>query len=156
MFYSTELAACLCDCSARQLRYWRDTGIIQPCKVETGESGRRNDLYDFRNLVELRTIAGILQRGISLQKVRKILAYLREHTDRSSPLSASKLVTDGSTVFEICENQETILDTLREGQSAFCIALDGIIEELSARLIELHRDRYDFLNNLTACQQSSP
>ncbi|OFW60168.1 MAG: hypothetical protein A2W01_11885 [Candidatus Solincola sediminis] len=148
--YNVELAACLSGCSPRQLRYWRDTGIIQPHKVEISENGRRNDLYDFRNLVELRTLVSMLQNGISLQKIRKTLAYLREYTQLSSPLSNCKLVSDGSTIFEICPNTETIVDTLRDGQSVFCIALDGIFEELSARILELNEERCNFLNSLTA------
>jgi DNA-binding transcriptional MerR regulator len=152
LHYNGELAACLSGCSPRQLRYWRDTGIIQPCRVEICENGRRQDLYDFRNLVELKTIVGMLYDGISLQKIRKTLSYLRDHTSRSSPLSDCKLVTDGSTIFEICENGEAVLDTLRDGQSVFCIALDGIVEELSARIVELDGERCAFLSSLTASQ----
>jgi DNA-binding transcriptional MerR regulator len=148
MTFNAEQAACLCGCSQRQLRYWRDTGLIQPARQEPGEHGMLKERYDFGNLVELRTIAGMLHRGISLQKIRKTLAYLREHTDYSRPLAQCKLVTDGSTIFEICESDASILDTLRRGQVALCIALDGICEELSARLLELDRDRQVFVENL--------
>lgn len=148
MNFNAEQAACLSGCSPRQLHYWKDTGLVQPASVERDEGGDMTDRYDFRNLVELRTIAGMLQRGISLQKVRKTLSYLREHTDYSRPLAECKLVTDGSTIFEICDDPASILDTLRRGQVALCIALDGIVEDLSARLFELHRDREDFLGRL--------
>jgi len=132
------------------LRYWRDTGLIQPAGLENGAEGAPEERYDFGNLVELRTIIGMLARGVSLQKIRKTLAYLREHTDYSRPLAQCKLVTDGSTIFEICESDASILDTLRRGQVALCIALDGISEDLSARLLEINRDREDFVANLMA------
>lgn len=150
MNFNAEQAACLSGCSARQLRYWKDTGIIQPSSTEMNENGVVKDRYDFRNLVEMRTIVGMLKRGVSLQKVRKTLAYLRENTDYSRPLAECKLVTDGSTIFEICESQDSILDTLRRGQVALCIALDGIVEELSARLVEMGQDREVFLDRLMA------
>ena len=116
--------------------------------MEFTAGGARRDRYDFRNLVELRTIVAMLERGISLQKIRKTLQYLREHTDCGRPLSECKLVTDGSTVFEICESAAGLLDTLRRGQVAFCIAVDGISEELTSRLHEMARDREDFLGML--------
>ncbi|MDY6795401.1 MAG: MerR family transcriptional regulator [Actinomycetota bacterium] len=150
MNFNTEQAACISGCTSRQIRYWKDTGLIQPIKEDTSENGVVRSWYDFRNLVELRTVYGMLQRGVSLQKIRKTLLYLRENTDYSHPLAECKLVTDGSTIFEICDDPASILDTLRRGQVALCIALDGIIEELSARLVELERDRDDFIKTLTA------
>jgi len=150
MTFNAEQAACLCGCSQRQLRYWRDTGLIQPAQLEHDENGQLKERYDFGNLVEIRTIVGMLHRGISLQKIRKTLAYLRENTDYSRPLAQCKLVTDGSTIFEICDSEASILDTLRRGQVALCIALDGICEELSARLVEMDQDRQVFVDNLMA------
>ncbi len=150
MTFNAEQAACLCGCSQRQLRYWKNTGLIQPAQLEYDENGQLKERYDFGNLVELRTIVGMLHRGISLQKIRRTLAYLREHTDYSRPLAQCKLVTDGSTIFEICDSDASILDTLRRGQVALCIALDGICEELSTRLVEMDQDRQVFVENLMA------
>jgi DNA-binding transcriptional MerR regulator len=149
MNYNAEQAACISGCTIRQLRYWRDTGLIQPACVMRGENAPSNERYDFLNLVELRTIMGMLKEGISLQKIRKTLAFLRRNRDTIRPLAQCKLVTDGSTIFEICDNPQGILDTLREGQTALCIALDGIIEELESRLIDFDRDRQSFLHHLT-------
>mgnify|MGYP003565518592 CR=1 FL=1 len=134
MTYNTEQAACLSGVTPRQLRYWKETGRIKPLTIDVDQNGPRSEKYDFRNLVELRTIRSMLQEGISLQKVRKTLEYLRENSDYSRPLAECKLITDGSTIFEICDNPSHILDTLRRGQIALCIALDSIVKELSTRL----------------------
>jgi DNA-binding transcriptional MerR regulator len=150
MTYSTEQAACLSGVTPHQLRYWKETGLIKPVKVSSHLNTPRSDEYDFRNLVELRTIRSMLQEGISLQKVRKTLEYLRESSDYSRPLAECKLITDGSTIFEICDNPSHILDTLRKGQIALCIALDSIVEELSIRLTDLGHEREDFLKQLLA------
>ncbi|MDI6874178.1 MerR family transcriptional regulator [Candidatus Solincola sp.] len=148
MIFSAEQAACISGCTMRQLRYWRDTGLIEPA-VPPGRHGGREG-YDFRNLVELRTVVGMLKRGISLQKIRKTLDFLRQKADCSRPLSECKLITDGSTIFEICERPQQLLDTLRKGQIAFYIALDGIMEELENRLVEFKRDREEFMRRLLA------
>lgn len=149
MIFNDEQAACICGCTLRQLRYWSRTGIVQPCHPGDGDDCARVG-YDFRNLVELRTITGMLKKGISLQKIRKTLAYLRESTDYSRPLAECKLVTDGSTIFEICDTPDRLLDTLRRGQVAFCIALDDISEEVSSRIVEMTRDRSEFMERLRA------
>lgn len=148
MIFNAEQAACLSGCTLRQLRYWRDTGLIEPAVRGGSENPREG--YDFRNLVELRTITGMLKQGISLQKIRKTLDFLRTHTDRDRPLSECKLVTDGSTIFEICDHPQQLLDTLRKGQVAFCIALDNIVQELQDRLVELRRERKEFMQRLLA------
>ncbi|MDD3717154.1 MAG: MerR family transcriptional regulator [Actinomycetota bacterium] len=150
MTFNAEQAVCISGCSLRQLRYWRDTRLVQPACFERDEDGKLDERYDFANLVELRTIMGMLQKGVSLQKIRKTLIYLREHTDYSRPLAQCKLVTDGSTIFEICESEASILDTLRRGQVALCIALDGICDDLSARLVEISQDREIFVERLMA------
>ncbi len=149
MIFNAEQAACICGCTVRQLRYWSKTGIIQPLQQACDED-RSEEGYDFRNLVELRTVVGMLKRGISLQKIRKTLAYLRESADYSHPLAECKLVTDGSTIFELCEGPDRLLDTLRRGQVAFCIALDDISEEVSSRVVELTRERSEFMLRLQA------
>ncbi len=150
MDFNAEQAACISGCSQRQLRYWKETGLIKPARCYRDLSGSLRERYDFGNLVELRTIIGMLQKGVSLQKIRKTLAYLRENTDYSRPLAQCKLVTDGSTIFEICESDASILDTLKRGQVALCIALDGICEDLSTRLVEISRDRETFVESLMA------
>lgn len=147
MFFRADQAASIAGCSPRQLRYWKETGLIRPA-MPSREDQRGGDLYDFRNLVELRTVVGMLHRGISLQKIRKTLEYLRRSTDFSRPLSECKLITDGVTIFRICSDQSAILDTLRQGQIALCIALDGIAEELKRRLDEWKRDREAFIRSI--------
>ncbi len=148
MIFSAEQAASIAGCTPRQLRYWRDTGLIQPAVPSAGQ--REREGYDFRNLVELRTITGMLKQGISLQKIRKTLEFLRRRAEGSRPLAECKLITDGSTIFEICEGPQQLLDTLRRGQIAFCIALDGIVEELENRLLEFKKDRAEFMRRLLA------
>lgn len=148
MIFSAEQAACISGCTLRQLRYWRDTGLIEPAVPPEKNGGREG--YDFRNLVELRTVIGMLKRGISLQKIRKTLGFLRQKSKITRPLSECKLITDGSTIFEICDGPQQLLDTLRRGQIAFCIALDGIAEELESRLVEFSRDRAEFMRRLLA------
>lgn len=149
MLFTAEQAASLSGCTLRQLRYWVRTELISPAHTER-KGGRAREYFDFRNLVELRTICAMLRGGVTLQKIRKTIEYLREAAGTEHPLSQCKLVTDGNTIFEVTEDPGKLLDTLRKGQFAFCIALDLIEDELRERVRGFLRDREVFIRKLLA------
>lgn len=145
MEFDLDKAVCLTGCSASQLRYWVRTGLIQ--LASPPERGGRLS-FTFRDLVGLRAIKRMLDVGISLQKVRKTLEYLRENLRTERPLSECRLVTDGSTIFRICEDSGQLIDTLRQGQLVIALALGDIAEEISCRIQEIERDRHAFITML--------
>ena len=72
--------------------------------------------------------------GISRQKIRKALAFLRKHfPDLKQPLAELRFLTDGATVY-VGRDREKIFDTLNQGQFVFSLALGEIIEELQGGL----------------------
>ncbi len=145
MAFTIDQVISLCGCTKTQLRYWRETGLVEP----SGGSGENNrPLYSFRDLVELKTIKRMLEEGISLQKIRKTLDYVCSTADVERPLSQCKLITDGSSIFQMCGNDGEMVDTLKKGQFSFCIALDHISLELDTRVRELATDRELFIKVL--------
>lgn len=151
MEFDLDRAVCLTGCTASQLRYWVKTGLIEP-SPSMGGGGRLT--FSFRDLVGLRAVKSMLDAGISLQKVRRTLEYLRENLEVERPLSECRLVTDGSTIFRICEDSGQLIDTLRRGQLVFSIALGEIAEEIYCRMREIERDREDFLSRLLRPEDS--
>jgi len=144
MEFDLDRAVCLTGCSPAQLRYWVRTGLIKPAEATDG--GPLS--FTFRSLVEARSVKRMLDAGISLQKVRRTLEYLRANLQAERPLSECRLVTDGSTIFRICEDSGQLIDTLRQGQLVFALALGEIVEELDCRMRELERDREAFISRL--------
>ncbi len=145
MAFTTDQVMSLCGCTRKQLRYWRETGLVVPSGRVAADA---RPLYSFRDLVELKTIKRMLEEGISLQKIRKTLDYIYGAASIERPLSECKLITDGSTIFQICGNDGELIDTLKRGQFSFCIALDSISHELNARVQELATDRELFIEDL--------
>jgi len=86
--------------SKRQLQYWEETGLIRASYSRPGARGRgRPRLYDFRDLVELRTVGELRRDGISLQLIRKVRDYLRG-LDYEKPLAELSFdVLDGELYF---------------------------------------------------------
>jgi RNA polymerase sigma factor (sigma-70 family) len=100
-------------------------------------------LYSFEDLIELKLIKKLLDAGISLQRVREAIDYLRT---LGSDLSEVTLVSDGTSIFA-CYSDQEVVDVLRRGQSVFGIAIgpviDGLRESISqsalAEIAELAR-----------------
>src|SRR5207302_4969579 len=80
----------------RQLDYWARTGLVgSSIRRAAGHGSRR--IYSFEDLVALRVVARLLDAGVSLQAVRRAVAYLKRHTVR--PLSTLGLSAKGIRVF---------------------------------------------------------
>lgn len=116
--------------SYRQLDYWARTGLVTPSIREAEGSGTQR-LYSFQDLVQLRVIKQLIETGVSLQKIRQAVAYLREKM-QTQP-SGITLMSDGHRIYA-AESPGEIIDLLQRGQGVFAIALDRVWEDLSASL----------------------
>lgn len=96
------------------LHYWDRTGLVKPTvRPAAGRGSKR--LFGFRDLAQLLVVSRLRDMGVSLQRIRKCLAFLRKHfPELEAPLTERSLVTDGETIFLLTEDDATILDTLRE------------------------------------------
>lgn len=122
--------------SKMQLEHWDRAGIVRPTKAAAGKGSRRE--YDFRDLVALKVAKRLRDEGVSLQKVRKSLAYLRKNIpEKETLLSEFRFLTDGATIFVVDRDPQRILDTLRGGQFVFSLALGELIEGLQGEVKKL-------------------
>ncbi len=121
----------------RQIDYWARLGVVKPSvKAGQGQGSRRE--YSFKDLVALRVAKSLRDEGISLQKIKKSLAYMkRKYAEIKQPLAQWRFLTDGKTIFIVDRDQERILDTLNKGQLVIYMALGEIIEELQGEIRKL-------------------
>ncbi len=96
------------------LHYWDRTNFLKPSvRPAAGRGSRR--LYSFRDLVQLIVVSRLRAQNISLQRIRKCLAFLKKHfPDVEAPLAGLSLVTDGETIFLLTDDPDKVLDTIRE------------------------------------------
>lgn len=118
--------------SYRQLDYWARTGLATPSVQEAQGSGSQR-LYSFEDLVELKLIKNLLNAGVSLQRVRDAITYLR---DLGQDLSGVTLVSDGTSIYA-CKSSDEVFDLLRRGQGVFGIAIDPVKAELRGSVAQL-------------------
>lgn len=151
--YGKEAAISLSGLTYRQLDYWATTGVVIPIKPGAGKGSRRE--YSFIDIVALRVAKKLREDGISLQKIRMALRWLRKQKDFKDlrqPLGELKFVTDGETLFvvnrDLVREQEKILDALKNGQHVFSVTLGRIIEDLQGEVKRLAKPRKTDLSEL--------
>lgn len=146
--FSADQASRYTGCTAHQLRYWDRISLVKPSVQATGGRPGVKRLYSFRDLVSLRVIKSLLDGGMSLQRVRKAIEFLRRKADLEQHLSDLKLVTDGNSIFQIARNDGEILDALREGQMSFFLAIDDVARSVDAKVSHYLYDREEFVSAL--------
>ena len=150
--FTVPQAVGLTGCTPHQLRYWDQVGLLRPSMQRSeGRQGKAR-MYSFRDLVALKVIRSLLDGGMSLQQVRRAYSYMRQHAGLEHHLSEVKLVTDGRSIFEVCRTDGEILDALKKGQMAFCVAIDSITRTVDNDVAEFVRDRESFLEVLRAAE----
>ena len=148
--FTVPQAVRLTGCTSHQLRYWDQVGLLRPSLQRTeGRQGKAR-LYSFRDLVALKVIKSLLDGGMSLQQVRRAYGFLRNKAGLDRHLSEVKLITDGRSIFEVARSDGEILDALKKGQMAFCVAIDSIARSVKDDVAEFTRDRDTFLQALRA------
>lgn len=88
--YSLGDVARILKVSPRRLRYWQKTRLISPERDDREADGE--DGYAFRDLVVLRTIVSLVDKGIPLQRIRRNLETLRDRLpELDEPATALRL-----------------------------------------------------------------
>lgn len=141
MNFNTKAVSRITGLSARQIDYWDRTHFIKPSVSEASGYGSVR-LYSFNDLIQLRVAKTLMDKGISLQKLRKAINYLKKNTPEiEKPLSEIRFLTDGETIFVLTKDKKMIIDTLKSGQLVFSIALGEIIEGLKSEIIDVQKER---------------
>jgi len=144
MNYNTAAVAAITGLTKRQISYWDSSHFIKPSISEAAGYGSAR-LYSFGDLVQLKVAKTMKDQGISVQKMRKAVSYLKKHMpDIKKPLADLKFLTDGNTIFVLTKNARQVIDTLNQGQVVFSVALGEIIEGLKGQVETLSSERkYD-------------
>jgi DNA-binding transcriptional MerR regulator len=125
--------------SYRQLDYWARTELVTP-SVRAAEGSGSQRLYSFADVVELRVIKRLLDAGVSLQRIREALSYLRAQPgaggEGGGALDGVTLLSDGKRIYA-CRSGEEVIDVLSNGQAVFGIAIGRVIEDTQGDVAHL-------------------
>src|SRR5436190_1525241 len=112
----------------RQLDYWARTNLVRPSVCDAAGSGTQR-LYSYRDLVELKVVKKLLDAGVSLQRARRAIEYLRDNL--GADVAAANLILDGSRSV-LASTDDQLVDLLRAGQGVLNIVpLAPVVQELA-------------------------
>ena len=132
----------------RVIDYWDRTNFIKPSVHEASGYGSMR-LYSFTDLIQFKVAKFLRDQGLSLQKIRKSLNFLRKHLPEiEKPLAQLRFLTDGETIFVLTNKNREIIDTLKKGQYVLSIAIGELINELKGETSKMTMDREYMVNIL--------
>jgi predicted RNase H-like HicB family nuclease len=130
----------------RVIDYWDRTNFIKPSINEASGYGSIR-LYSFTDLIQFRVAKFLRDQGLSLQKIRKSLNFLRKHLPEiEKPLAQLRFLTDGEEIFVLTNKDRKIINTLKKGQYVFAIAIGDLINDLKGKTSKLTMDRVYMVN----------
>ncbi len=135
MSYRGPQVCAIVGITYRQLDYWARTDLIRPSVADAKGSGTQR-LYSYSDLLELKVIKSLLDSGVDLKKVRRVIEYVRQNLGED--VATANLVISGADSV-LAKNGEELIDLVRNGQGVLNIVpIAGVKDELDAKITELH------------------
>ena len=99
--------------SQQVLSYWARTGIISP-SIRKGKKGHFENstaLWSYYDVLDIKTIDGLKRQGLSLQKVRGVLKWIKK---RNYSIHTANIITDGQAVF--CNDDASVIEFVGDSE----------------------------------------
>ena len=131
-FTSNEVAA-LTGISLRQLQWWDERRLVVPER-----QGHRR-LYSAEDLAEVAVIAELRRKGFSLQRMRKVVRFLRQELGKRLVETVSggsdyHLLTDGKRIY-VENSAQQVIDILKNSrQPMFAVCLSDAVRRVHPQL----------------------
>lgn len=126
----------------RQLGYWDRTGFFSPHYTDEHRRRPFSRIYDFRDVVGLRTIALLRNKyNIPLQQLRRVGAWLARHHE--TPWASLKFYVGGGKVFFDDPESGERMATEPQGQEVFPVEMIEVAREMEEAANRLRERRPD-------------
>ena len=136
--FRTNAVAALTRLSRYMIDYLYRSAIVTPAMTRSRSAGRgRARSYSCKDLVLLRTYAGLLERGVSVKRLHDGDRQWRRYfaTPRAGAGDLRYLISDGESLRFVAEDAiASELDRHRHGAFVFVVDMDRLRQELKERL----------------------
>jgi len=129
--WGVQEAARIVGVPYRTVKRWLDDGLVCLCLHRAGVPWERLRLLE-EDVLELWAIASLRKQGVSLQRIRRILARLASMLEREQFLLTSyeAVLVEGDSVFGVHDRRARTWEDLQNGQ--LVISVDTLKRRLEA------------------------
>ena len=138
VFTSAEVCR-IAKISSRQLQWWDERHVVSPGR----KAGRRT--YRARDVLQVLIVAALRGKGLSLQRIRRVLRLLRKDLDQRLDEYAGRdarlyLVTDCQAV-HLDDDAHVVIERLAEARRPmYLISLSDQLQRIHAERLYPSRD----------------
>jgi DNA-binding transcriptional MerR regulator len=144
--FTPEQVGALTKLTPRQLRHWAKTGFYRP------SYGEGSYFYSFRDVVALRTIAG-LRATVSLQELRKVGRWLEEFS--TTPWASLALYVGGTKVYLKDPKTGVFLTRVPKDQTVLPLALEAIALEAHTEAARMRKRRAEDIGHIHVSKRNA-
>jgi DNA-binding transcriptional MerR regulator len=143
--FTSKQACEITGITTRQVVHWDAQGLVKPSMRPASGRGTQR-LYSYKDLLAIKVVKDLRDQEISLQKIRKCVAFLRKHLPHTSqPLNYCTLVSVDERLF-LVKDKQTLMDTIeRPGQlaSRVLLSVGKLDSELRDKVLRLSSRRVE-------------
>ncbi len=136
--YGASAVLQLIGISYRQLDHWARTGLVRSSVRQASGRGSRR-VYSFQDLVALRVVGQLREAGVSVQTIRKAVAFLKRHAEQ--PLTMLNLVGHGRKVFTLTDDPSKLIEASENGQVVLSISVASLERHLKEGVARISAPR---------------
>jgi DNA-binding transcriptional MerR regulator len=136
--YGASAVLQLIGISYRQLDHWARTGLVRSSVRQASGRGSRR-VYSFQDLVALRVVGQLREAGVSVQTIRKAVAFLKRNA--AQPISMLNLVGHGRKVFTLTDDPSKLVEASENGQVVLSISVASLERHLKEGVTRISAPR---------------
>ncbi len=147
--YSISDVEKLTNIKRHSLVYYDKEGVFSPSLSKKNRKKWTRRKYSVLDVLVLQAVSDLKERGLSFNRIRKVIEYLRETHELENPFHVAldgrhnvRILTNGDS-FYFCFNDSEVIEYLKKGGQYMLLDISDVAFDLKERIkaLQLYKRR---------------